>query len=76
MLVLSRRVGEKIIINDNIEVMILSVEGKKVRCGIKAPDDVMIYRNELYEKKKSKNKDTKKEEKGEESCLTKKEREE
>jgi len=47
MLVLSRKVDQKIIIGDDIQVAILRVEGNRVRIGITAPDDVAIRRAEI-----------------------------
>lgn len=49
MLVLSRQPNESIIINDNIIVTILAVEGDQVKIGIHAPQDVTIFRKELWE---------------------------
>ena len=48
MLVLTRNLGESIKIGDDIEVRLLSVEGSKARIGISAPDDVDIWREEIY----------------------------
>ncbi|AIQ26380.1 carbon storage regulator CsrA [Paenibacillus sp. FSL H7-0737] len=48
MLVLSRKIGESIIIQDQIELTILSVEGDTVRVGISAPKHVDIFRKEIY----------------------------
>lgn len=48
MLVLSRKVGESIVIQDQIEVTVLSVEGDTIRVGIKAPKQVDIFRKEVY----------------------------
>jgi len=48
MLVLSRKKGESIIIQDQIELTILSVEGDTVRVGISAPKHVDIFRKEIY----------------------------
>ena len=50
MLVLTRRKGEKLIINDNIKIAILGVNGGQVRVGIEAPKEVSIYRDEIYKK--------------------------
>ena len=50
MLILTRRVGETIIIDDDIEVTVLSVKGKQVRLGIKAPEDIAVHREEIYER--------------------------
>lgn len=47
MLVLSRKKDEKILIGDNVEVMVVSVEGSKVKLGIKAPKEVGIHREEI-----------------------------
>ncbi|WP_068620587.1 carbon storage regulator CsrA [Paenibacillus tuaregi] len=48
MLVLSRKKGETIVIQDQIEVTILSVEGDTVRVGISAPPHIDIFRKEIY----------------------------
>jgi len=55
MLVLTRKLGQSIIINDNISVTVLEVKGEAVRIGIEAPKDVTIYRHELYEEIKKEN---------------------
>jgi carbon storage regulator len=46
MLVLSRKVGEKIIIGDNIVVQVLAVNGNRIRLGIEAPPSVGVWREE------------------------------
>ncbi len=48
MLILTRRTGEALIIGDDIEVTVLSVDGNQVKIGIDAPDDVAIHREEVY----------------------------
>jgi carbon storage regulator len=48
MLVLTRRTKQSIMIGDDIELTVLSVSGEKVRIGIDAPDDVAIFRKEVY----------------------------
>jgi carbon storage regulator len=50
MLVLSRTVGKSIIINDNVEVTVLEVQGNSVRLGINAPKEVSIHREEIYQR--------------------------
>ncbi len=50
MLVLTRRTGEKLIINDNIEVSVLGISGSQIRMGINAPREVSVHREEVYEK--------------------------
>ena len=47
MLVLSRKLGEKIIIGDNICITVVDIDRGKIRLGIEAPRDVPIYRQEL-----------------------------
>lgn len=48
MLVLSRKIGEKLIIGDNITVVVSRVAGNRVTLGIEAPSDVRIVRGELH----------------------------
>lgn len=49
MLVLSRKKDEKIIIGDNITVMVIEIRGDKVRLGIEAPKEVTVHRQEVYD---------------------------
>lgn len=49
MLVLRRKVGETVMIGDDIQVQILGVEGDQIKLGFLAPKDVQILRQELYE---------------------------
>ena len=48
MLALSRKKGEALIINNNIEVTILEIKGDQVKIGIRAPKEVPVYRKEVY----------------------------
>ena len=48
MLALSRKKGEALVINNNIEVTVLEVNGDQVKIGISAPKEVPIYRKEVY----------------------------
>jgi carbon storage regulator len=50
MLVLTRRVGERIVIADDIVVTIVKLNGKQIRVAIEAPPDVRVYRGEIYER--------------------------
>lgn len=50
MLILTRRVGESIIINDNISVVVLGVKGQQVRIGVNAPEEVKVHREEIYDR--------------------------
>jgi carbon storage regulator len=49
MLVLSRKKDEKIIIGDNIAIMVVEIQGDKVRLGIDAPREVTVHREEVYQ---------------------------
>jgi carbon storage regulator len=51
MLVLSRKIGEEIIIADTIHIMVVATKGDKVRIGISAPKDVVVDRQEVHEKR-------------------------
>jgi carbon storage regulator len=49
MLVLSRKKDEKIVIGDNITVMVIEIRGDKVRLGIEAPKEITVHRQEVYD---------------------------
>ena len=61
MLILTRRIGETLVVGDNVKLTILGVRGHQVRIGIDAPKDVAVHREEIYqrilEEKKSSEKD-------------------
>lgn len=48
MLALTRKKGESLVINNNIEITILEIRGEQIKIGISAPKDVSIYRKEVY----------------------------
>jgi carbon storage regulator len=50
MLILTRRVGETLMIGDNVTVTVLGVRGNQVRVGVNAPRDVSVHREEIYER--------------------------
>lgn len=50
MLILTRRVGEKVIIAEDVTVTVLAIKGNQIRIGIDAPRDVQIHREEIYER--------------------------
>jgi carbon storage regulator len=50
MLILTRRVGEKLIIGENVTVTILGVKGNQIRIGIDAPRDITVNREEIYQR--------------------------
>ena len=57
MLALSRKKGDSLIINNNIEVTILEVKGEQVKVGITAPKQVPVYRKEVYSQIQEANKE-------------------
>ena len=50
MLYLTRKIGDSIIINDDIEVTVVDVRGKSIKLGLTFPEDVSVYRHEVYER--------------------------
>lgn len=57
MLVLTRKLGESIAIDDNIKIMVVQIKGKQVRLGIQAPKETKIHRQEVYEAIQASNKE-------------------
>jgi len=54
MLVLTRQVGQSLIINDNITVTIISISGNNVKVGIEAPKEIIILRDDIINKQRAK----------------------
>ncbi len=50
MLYLTRKIGESVIINDNIEISVVEVRGKSIKLGFTFPSDVSVLRREIYER--------------------------
>tara|TARA_Y100001972_G_scaffold65049_1_gene79297 strand:+ start:395 stop:580 length:186 start_codon:yes stop_codon:yes gene_type:complete len=50
MLILTRRIGETLMIGDEVTVTVLGVQGNQIRLGVKAPKDVDVHRSEIYER--------------------------
>lgn len=50
MLILTRRIGERLRINDEVIVTILEIKGNQIRIGVSAPKDIAVHREEIYRK--------------------------
>lgn len=48
MLILTRKIGEKIIVNDNVTIAVLEIHGDQVKIGVDAPRNVKVFREEVY----------------------------
>lgn len=57
MLVLSRKKKEAVLIGEEIKITVIGIEGDKVKLGIEAPENLTIYREEIYEAIKAENKE-------------------
>ena len=58
MLILTRRVGETLMIGDEVTVTVLGVKGNQVRIGVNAPRDVAVHREEIYDRIKTEQEQT------------------
>ena len=50
MLILTRRIGEKLMVGDDVTVTVLGVQGGQIRVGINAPKDIEVHREEIYKR--------------------------
>lgn len=50
MLILTRKVGESLLIGDDVSVTILNIRGNQIKVGIKAPKEVSVHREEIYQR--------------------------
>ena len=48
MLILTRRVGETIMVGDEVQVTVLAIKGNQIRIGINAPEEIAVHREEIY----------------------------
>ncbi len=48
MLILTRRIGETVVIGDDVDITVLGIKGNQVRLGVKAPKEVSVHREEIY----------------------------
>jgi len=55
MLILTRRPGESLYMADNIKITVLSVQGRQIKLGLEVPDDMTVYREEVYLRVKEQN---------------------
>lgn len=58
MLILTRRVGESLMIGDEVNVTVLGIKGNQVRIGVNAPKDVAVHREEIYQRIQQENQES------------------
>lgn len=58
MLILTRRIGETVMIGDNVCITVLDIKGSQARLGVKAPKDVAVHREEIFDRIKREETDT------------------
>lgn len=58
MLILTRKIGESLLIQDEVEITVLSIRGSQVKIGVKAPKEITVHRKEIYDRIKALSKET------------------
>lgn len=53
MLILTRKIGESLLIGDDVEITVLSIRGSQVKLGVKAPKEISVHRKEIYQRIKA-----------------------
>ncbi|MDH2998594.1 carbon storage regulator [Pasteurellaceae bacterium LFhippo2] len=53
MLILTRKIGESLLIGDDVEITVLSIRGSQVKLGVKAPKEIAVHREEIYQRIKA-----------------------
>lgn len=53
MLILTRKIGESLLVGDDVEITVLSVRGNQVKLGVNAPKEISVHRQEIYERIKA-----------------------
>lgn len=53
MLILTRKIGESLLIGDEVEITVLSIRGGQVKLGVKAPKEISVHREEIYQRIKA-----------------------
>ncbi|MDO4698230.1 MAG: carbon storage regulator CsrA [Pasteurellaceae bacterium] len=53
MLILTRKIGESLLIGDDVEITVLSIRGGQVKLGVKAPKEISVHREEIYQRIKA-----------------------
>lgn len=53
MLILTRKIGEVLLVGDNVEISVLNIRGNQVKLGVNAPKEIAVHRQEIYERIKA-----------------------
>lgn len=53
MLILTRKIGESLLIGDDVEITVLSIRGNQVKLGVNAPKEIAVHREEIYQRIKA-----------------------